>query len=87
MAIPMNECARTCKEICSPVEIALVKEKEAMLQYDALRSDCPYPEVKLVMNELILLKEKSIRLLEDSRIRLKEKFSVLGQIQETYDGW
>ena len=85
MTSTRNTCARTCKQLCTPLEIALLKEKEAMLRYDALRDDCPYPEVKQVMNEILLHHQRTIRMLEEARLRLHERFAVLEQIQDEYD--
>jgi hypothetical protein len=79
------ECAHTCRGLCRAVEIATLKEKEAILQYDSLRDECTYPDVKVIINELILHREKSIRLLEDAKTRLKTKFEVLDQISKGFD--
>jgi hypothetical protein len=79
------ECAHTCRGLCRAVEIATLKEKEAILQYDSLRDECTYPDVKVIINELILHREKSIRLLEDAKMRLKTKFEVLDQISGGFD--
>jgi hypothetical protein len=67
------------------VEIATLKEKEAMLEYDTLRDECSYPDVKVIINELILHREKSIRLLAEAKERLKSKFEVLDQISEGFE--
>ncbi len=79
------ECAHTCRGLCRAIEIATLKEKEAILQYDSLRDECNYPDVKVIINELILHREKSIRLLEDAKVRLKSKFEVLDQIRGSFE--
>ncbi len=85
MIKPDVHCAHTCKGFCTALEIATLKEKEAILQYDELRDECTYPDVKAILNELIIHREKSIRLLEEAKILLKSKFEVLGQIQSGFD--
>jgi len=80
-----TECAHTCKGLCRAIEIAMLREKEAILGYDALREECNYPDVKVIINELILHREKSIRLLEDAKSRLKTKFEVLDQIRGGFE--
>jgi len=67
------------------VEIATLREKEAILQYDTLRDECTYPDVKIIINELILHREKSIRLLEEAKVRLRTKFEVLDQISGGFE--
>lgn len=78
------KCAHGCKEFCTAMEIATLREKEAILQYDALRDECDYPDVKAILNELILQREKSIRLLEEAKLLMKSKFEVLDQIQDGF---
>ena len=80
-----KECAHTCKGLCRAIEIATLKEKEAILEYDSLRDECNYPDVKVILNELIIHREKSIRLLEDAKWRLKTKFDVLDQIRGGFE--
>jgi rubrerythrin len=79
------ECAHTCKGLCTAVELATLREKEAILQYDALRDECSYPDVKAILNELIIHRQKSIRLLEELKALLKSKFEVLDQIQAGFE--
>jgi hypothetical protein len=78
------KCAHGCKEFCTAMEIATLREKEAILQYDALRDECDYPDVKAILNELILQREKSIRLLEEAKLLMKSKFEVLDQIHDGF---
>jgi ferritin-like protein len=85
MIKPQVSCSHTCKELCTAMEIATLREKEAILQYDALRDDCTYPDIKAILNELILHRQKSIRLLEEAKALLKTKFEVLDQIREGFE--
>jgi len=78
------KCAHGCKEFCTAMEIATLREKEAILQYDALRDECDYPDVKAILNELILQRQKSIRLLEEAKLLTKSKFEILDQIQDGF---
>ncbi len=78
------KCVHGCKEFCTALEIAALREKEAILQYDSLRDECDYPDVKVMLNELIIQRQKSIRLLEEVKTLMKSKFEVLGQIQDGF---
>ena len=85
MKTPRPRCARGCKELCTALEIASQQEKAAILQYGTLRDECTYPDVKVMLNELILLREKSIRLLEDTKTLLRTKFEILDQVREGFE--
>jgi hypothetical protein len=75
------DCDRTCKGLCKAIDVATTREKEAILQYGAIRDECVYPEVKAMLNELIIEKKKSIELLERTKGVLQSKFEVLDQIR------
>lgn len=79
------QCQHTCKGFCTALEIATLREKETILQYDSLRDECSYPDVKVLLTELILQRQKSIRLLEDVKALLRSKFEVLEQIQSGFE--
>lgn len=85
MINPDVNCAHTCKGICTAMEIATLREKEAILQYDALRDECTYPDVKAILNDLILHRQQTIRLLEEAKAILKLKFEVLTQNQAGFE--
>jgi len=78
-------CVQSCKELCNAIEFASSTEKEAILQYAYFRDACTYPDVKAILNELIINKKKSIELLEKTREALKTKFEVLDQIRAGFD--
>ncbi len=82
---PEVRCAHTCKGFCTALEIATLREKEAILHYDALRDECNYPDVRTILNELIIHRQKSIRLLEEAKSVLRSKFDVIEQIQEGFE--
>lgn len=78
-------CSSTCRNHCSAVELAAQQEREAILRYAALRDKCTYPDVKLMLNDLILRRQKSIQVIDELAGRLKERFEVLDQIQSGFD--
>ena len=78
------ECAHSCKGFCNALEIATLHEKEAILQYDSLRDECNYPDVKVILNELIIQRQKTIRLLDEAKVLLKSKFEILDQMQNGF---
>lgn len=78
-------CIQSCKELCNALEFASATEKEAILQYAFYRDACTYPDVKAILNELIIHKKKSIELLEKTKETLRGKFEVLDQIRAGFD--
>jgi rubrerythrin len=78
-------CAQTCRGLCSALEIAAKMEKDSILEYGMLRDACTYPDVKVILNELILRRQRSIQLLEETKAMIKRRIEVLDQIQEGFE--
>lgn len=85
MTPDQHYCAQNCNGLCTALELAMKQEKGAILQYGSIRDECTYPDVKLMLNELIIQRQKSIRLLEDTQLQLMEKFEVLRQVREGFE--
>ena len=85
MILEQLHCAHTCKGLCAALDLATKQEKETILQYAYLRDECTYPDVKLMLNELIIQRQKSIQLLEKTEAQLRAKFDVLDQIREGFE--
>jgi len=85
MSKSQPRCAHSCKELCTALEIASMNEKNAILQYGSLRDECDYPDVKAMLNELIIQKKKSIELIEKTKEMVKSQFEVLDQIREGFE--
>ncbi len=78
-------CTHSCKETCTALDLASASEKNAILKYGELRDQCTYPDVKLMLNDLIIQKQKSIELVERTRELLRSKFSTLDMIREGFE--
>lgn len=78
-------CPRTCRETCTAIETALQFERQQILRYSDLRDQCVYPDVKVMLNELVIKKEKMIRFLENIKAELAEKFHVMDQIRDGFE--
>jgi hypothetical protein len=78
-------CAQSCKDLCNAIESASALEKDAILRYATFRDACTYPEVKTILNELIIHKKKSIDLLEKTKELLRSRSEVLDQIRESFN--
>lgn len=80
-----SACSHTCKEYCTALEMAELREKEAILEYGALRDQCTYPDIKAMLNELIIERKRSIELLEKTKGLLHSRFDVLNQVREGFE--
>lgn len=78
-------CPRTCRETCTAIDSALQAERQQILRYGDLRDQCAYPDVRVMLNELVLKKEKTIRFLENIKSELAEKFHVMDQIRDGFE--
>jgi len=80
-----SACSHTCKEYCTALEIAELREKEAILEYGSLRDQCTYPDIKAMLNELIIERKRSIEMLEKTKELLHSRFEVLNQVREGFE--
>ncbi|MBS4027781.1 MAG: hypothetical protein KGZ58_03995 [Ignavibacteriales bacterium] len=85
MTNPQTHCDHNCKGHCNALDIALNHERQAILEYAAFRDECNYPDVRAMLNELILRQEKTLRLLEETKAALHARFEVLDQVQESFE--
>ncbi len=60
-------------------------ERQSILRYGDLRDQCVYPDVKVMLNEMVIRKEKMIRFLENIKAELAEKFHVMDQIRDGFE--
>ena len=77
-------CDQTCKGICTSLEAASASELNAIGIYTTLRDQCTYPEIKVMLDELIGKRREMIKLIEETRSKIEQKFGVLDQIREGY---
>jgi hypothetical protein len=77
-------CVHSCKGLCSALEIAEHREDEALKEYRKFRDTCDYPDVRDLLGELILDRERALRLLRERRLALDAKFETLDDITESF---
>jgi hypothetical protein len=78
-------CVQSCKEVCTALETAARHERSAILDYGTLRDACTYPDIKVMLNELIIQKKKSIELVERTKELLRTRFDTLDRIREGFE--
>ncbi len=77
-------CVHSCKGLCNALEVAEHREREAIREYKHFAEHCDYPDVRVLLEDLIGEREASLKLLEGKRMMLIAKFNVLDNITESF---
>ncbi|MBI5471095.1 MAG: hypothetical protein HY961_01985 [Ignavibacteriae bacterium] len=77
-------CAHSCKGLCNALEIAEHREREAIKEYGRFAENCDYPDVRVLLQEVIKDREHSLRMLEEKRAMLVAKFETLDNINDSF---
>lgn len=79
-----DPCVHSCKGLCNALEVAEHREAEAMKEYRQFAESCTYPDVRVLLEELIREREHSVALLREKRAMLQAKFETLDQITDSF---
>lgn len=77
-------CVHSCKGLCNALEVAEHREKEAIKEYYRFADSCDYPDIRVLLDELIKDREHSLRLLTEKRAMLVAKFDTLDKITDSF---
>ncbi len=77
-------CVHSCKGLCNALEVAEFRETEAIKEYKRFAESCTYPDVRVLLEDLIRDREHSVRLLREKRAMLLAKFDTLDQITDSF---
>lgn len=77
-------CVHSCKGLCNALEIAEHREREAIKEYRRYAEECTYPDVRVLLEDLIREREHSLQLLAEKRAMLQAKFETLDQITDSF---
>ncbi len=80
-----HNCEHTCKGKCKALESALQQEKESIIKYAEYRDACDYPDIKVMLNEILILKQKILRLAEETKSILDARFKIVDEIQNSFN--
>jgi hypothetical protein len=79
-----TNCVHSCKGLCAALDAAVLREEEAIKEYKTISTDCDYPDVKILLNDLLREREKSLQLLKEKADMIRIKFDTLDQISDGY---
>ncbi len=77
-------CVHSCKGLCNALEIAEHREKEAIKEYNRFAERCDYPDVRVLLQDIIKDREHSLKLLQEKRAMLVAKFDTLDNIADSF---
>ena len=77
-------CVHSCKGLCSALELAERRERQAIKEYQEYVEKCDYPDVREIMAELIRERERGLQLLKEKREILMVKFNTIDRINESF---
>jgi len=77
-------CVHSCKGLCAALETAEHREEEAIKEYRRFATECDYPDVRVVLEELARQREKALGVLRAQREMLTVKFATLDRINESF---
>jgi hypothetical protein len=77
-------CVHSCKGLCSALEAADHRERQAIAEYRRFQEECDYPDIRSILAELIRNREETLTFLGEKRAALKAKFDTLDEITESF---
>lgn len=78
-------CDQTCKGICTSLDAAAASETKAIVVYERLREQCTFPDIREMLEVLIARRQEILRLVDETRRRIRERFDVLDKVRESYE--
>lgn len=79
-----STCVHSCKGLCSALETAEHREREAIKEYTAFLDTCDYPDVRAVLEDLIRNRREALSVLQEQRAKLAVKFHTLDDISDSF---
>jgi rubrerythrin len=79
-----TSCVHTCRGLCSALTAAQRSEEETIAEYRRFAEQCDYPDVRVMLERLIVLRQQALRQLRDMRAMLLSRFETLDRINDIY---
>lgn len=77
-------CVHSCKGLCNALEVAEHHEREAIKEYRVFHDNCDYPDVRVMLADLIKERERALAVLIEKKNALAIKFATLDQINDSF---
>jgi rubrerythrin len=79
-----KKCVHSCKGLCNALEVAEHREREVITEYTKFAADCDYPDVRELLETLIVQRERALQLLMEKRSTLSVRFNTLDSINDSF---
>ena len=77
-------CVHSCKGLCNALQVAELREQEAIKEYREYAAQCDYPDVKELLDELVRSREQAVRTLRQKREALEVRFAMIDKINDSF---
>jgi len=77
-------CTHSCKGLCSALEVAEHREQETVREYRRYAAQCDYPDVRLILEEMVREREKALARLRELKEILSVKFNAIDRINDSF---
>lgn len=71
--------------MCRSLEYTELLELQIIKEYTLLLGGCNYPEVRVILSEMIGDHERTLAMLHEKKLQLSEQFSILGLINDSFE--
>jgi hypothetical protein len=78
------KCIHSCRGRCATLDAVEQQETEIVREYNASLQECNYPDVRELLQELIVHHEKALKTLREKRSQMNEAFHILDDINESF---
>jgi len=79
-----TNCVHSCKGLCNALETAEHRESEAIKEYTRFLDTCDYPEVRVILKDLIRHRQEALSILQNQRGMLAAKFHTVDNINDSF---
>ena len=79
------KCAHTCRNACAMLAEALREESAMVGFYERLRSECNYPDVNGILQDLIESRSKSALMINQKLNELRARSEIIDGVISSYD--
>ena len=77
-------CVHSCKGLCNALEVAEHREREAIKEYKSFAQNCDYPDVRVILENLVKEREQALIVLQEQRAVLAVKFELIDRIGDSF---
>ncbi len=78
-------CEHTCKGLCRALDMAIAQEEKSISDLKIFSTECDYPDVEILLSDIIASKERNILLLKDKAEMIRIRFNTLDQIGDSFE--